>query len=245
MNRNRLFLVVWVMLLLLPGSARAGTMTLEFTDLDTGHSRSFTDDDNDGVIDTPFISVGNFDIVAATAISKPNLTNGPNESIFDLFLPSVTNVDLFPIVDGSATLRVRLTDTDFALADAGLPWSLTSQIGGLTDGTVAYQEIYDPDNSKFAETNSGNDTVNDFGVLGGLATPAASLSSGIATKANPFSLTEILTIEHSSQFQFTSLDSDSVVSAVPEPTSCLAWAVGAVVLLCGPRYRRRKSQANH
>jgi hypothetical protein len=248
MRLNTFLTVVASLCFLVPTSPTRADLILEITDLDTLDSVTITD--NMAGDDNPLVgqigygaasTIGNFTIFGGTSVvSKPFLSNGPSAAYFDLHL-DVFNETVSD--SGLARLQVRITDTGFTLADTMSSWTLTSSIGGLTDGTVEYVESYDPDNSEFGVMDPSNDTSNDFGALmgGGIFDPtfSASLATGIANVANPFSLTEVLTITHSDIFQFTTFDSDSLVTPdpVPEPASCIAWFIGAAALYS---MRRRK-----
>ena len=147
-----------------------------------------------------------------TGISKPVL-GGPNEAKMDLNSVNVSSA-------GAGNLTIALTDTDFALPQPGA--SLTSLIGGTSNGTVQLTSILDPDNSAFAATN----TLNDVSLVSPLLGPGVIGSSqvvGIGALPTAFSLTQIVTVTHTAPGQVTSFDANTVV---PVPAAVLLGILG-------------------
>jgi hypothetical protein len=176
-------------------------------------------------------SIGVFQIGLSTSvISQPILGSG-SEALFDLHLDVSSS--------GPGQLSVSLTDTDFSLADTTSPWRLISSIGGLTDGTVRFQESYDAANGEF-----GASTTNGPLDLTGDPSFSATLASDIALNSPLFSLTERFSVTHGDAGGHTTFDAQSLVlvQPVPEPASCLLWAAGAAGFGCYCRLRRHKGE---
>jgi hypothetical protein len=175
-------------------------------------------------------TIGSFTILPKTGATSKPWIGGPNEAMIHL------DVDVMSEVPGS--LRISMTDTGFSLTDSTSPWQLLSSIGGMTDGSVQFQESLDPNDSEFGVDTPGNDTTNSFPTLTGDPSFSASLATAGITPATLFSLWETVTITHGQGRQFTTLDADSIVTpqVIPEPASCLLWATG---LLAAGYWRTR------
>jgi hypothetical protein len=161
-------------------------------------------------------TIGVFQIGLSTSVISQPILGSSSEALFDLHLDVASS--------GPGQLSVSLTDTDFSLADTTSPWRLISSIGGLTDGTVRFQESYDAANAEF-----GASTTNGPLDLTGDPSFSATLASDIALNSPLFSLTELFTVTHGAAGGHTTFDAQSLVlvQPVPEPASCFLWAAGA------------------
>ena len=177
-----------------------------------------------------------------SGISKP-LVGGPAVATLDLSSQNVTG--------GAGTLTIQLTDTDFILPTlTGLSGTLTSAIGGTTQGTVTLvEQILDPDNTEFAGLLAGVDPDGLGPLLPFLADPSPgpppagnnvvathlttpwgpgafsdTVIAPIAAIPGVFSLTETVMINHTAGGQVTSFDIESTV--VPVPAAVLLGILG-------------------
>ena len=163
--------------------------------------------DTDGVVNG-IISysggIGSWTTNITTAISKPVLGSSAEAKV---------DVGSLLVTGGAGTLVIELTDTDFSLPT--LPSAvLISEMSANTGGTVQLTQIWDPDNSEFAATNSLNDVVATNSTLGPGAISETKTES-ISPLTNPFSITEVITVKHTAAGQLTSLDCSSTVVPVP------------------------------
>lgn len=125
------------------------------------------------------------------------------------------------------TLRVSFTETDLTNGLNGGPTYVSSGIGGLTQGTVAYQTWIDDANNPFGLGQA---------LFSGTGTGAFSAAGGAVTSASdPFSLTLIVDITHSGA-RTTSVDFGA---SIPEPGTMAL--LGAALLGMGAAGRRRKA----
>ncbi len=133
--------------------------------------------------------------------------------------PFVSGLDLTSINVSSrsgGTLTIWLTDTDFP--NRVNSHHLYSEIGGVTDGTVNYDEWLDTSNQEFGETGLHNHM--------GPFNPGAFSGSTVSLPGNivdPFSITEKVVITHSRSGQVSSFDANS---RVPVPASLVLGILG-------------------
>jgi hypothetical protein len=140
---------------------------------------------------------------------------------------SIFGIDLNSVSVSSAaggTLRISLTETDLAYGSGG-PISVTSLIGGTTQGTVAYASWLDDGNAAF-----GKDTLLFSGTGTGAFSAAGSTTVGVS---NPFSMTLQVDITHAG-FKSTSFD---FAAQIPEPGSLALLGLGLVGLALTRRKR--------
>lgn len=150
----------------------------------------------------------NWFINVSTAESKPAIgsTTGPQ-----LDLNTIDNSKR------AGTLTVSFSDNNFGPSFTGV----NAHIGGTQDnGTVTYKTYQDPapGNTDFAHTM----LLTSQGPLGGLSF-SGNASGALSSGANPFSLTQVVTITHT-RAGGTSLDSK--LNVVPEPGTLLLLGSG-------------------
>ena len=132
---------------------------------------------------------------------------------------------------GPGTLTVQFTETGFGPLAANN--SFRADIGGTTtsNGAIIYKTYLDSGNVGFAQTTLL--TSQSF-----VGTPFSGTAlSGAVSPANPYSLTEVLTITHTGAGQ-TSLDAE--LQAVPEPSALLLLGSG----LAGFGYLRMRRRTS-
>jgi hypothetical protein len=213
MKHILLLMIVAIAVVAFASTAQAN-MTLEIND---GINPVVTVIDNVSVEDTdPLLGKINYSgvigdwTVDEVSYSKPLI--GPAE--LDLLSGTLSSAS-------GGTITIRLTDVGYSLPGftSGI---LVSEIGGTAHGTVTLEQIYDPDNSAFAATNTGNDTVATSGSLGPGAFADTQYES-ISTWADPFSITEVVTVSHTGS-GLTTFDAAS--SVVPVPAAVLLGILG-------------------
>jgi hypothetical protein len=141
---------------------------------------------------------------------------------------SIFGIDLNSLAISSnagGTLRISLTETDLALGHPG-PVSVTSLIGGTTQGSVSYASWLDDGNAAFghgAQLFSGSSGSGAFSASG----------STTLDVTDPFSMTLQVDIAHSGP-KITSFD---FAAQVPEPGSLALLAIGLFGLSAASRRR--------
>jgi len=160
-------------------------------------------------------SVGSWMVNVATGISKPVL--GPNPK---------TDLNSVNVSGGAGTIQVSFSDTGFTW-----PWDpaqILVDIGGTTDGSVSYEAKADAANVAFGGV---------VGASGTFSGGAFSETTGfLAPVGQPFSLTSVLTIKHTTGVNVSSADLE--LQATPEPGSL---ALMGLALVGGLIWRRRRS----
>lgn len=156
-----------------------------------------------------------------------NATTGLGVGMSDIWGIDLNTISVSSYSGG--TLRISLTETDLTYG-AGGPLSITSAIGGTTQGSVTYAAYADDGNTAF-----GKSTQLFAGTSGGFA--FSNQNSTIVDLSNPFSLTLVADITHHG-VKTTSFD---FASQVPEPSSVALFAIG--LLGAGASARRRKAAA--
>ncbi|MBZ5496024.1 MAG: PEP-CTERM sorting domain-containing protein [Acidobacteriia bacterium] len=133
----------------------------------------------------------------------------------------VPSMDLNSVdAKGPGTLVIEFTDTDFGPLPVN--YSYVGDIGGTTVGKVSYNAYLDPGNVAFAPTVSLFG-IGPFGPGGFNGTG----TSGALTAAFPYSITQLVTIVHTT----TGTSSfDATLTAVPEPSALLLLGSGLAAL---------------
>lgn len=165
--------------------------------------------------------VGRFINVNVYSFKDPNYIGSPTEARLALSSASVS---------GAGTLKIMATATDYLLPTQPGMHTLTSMIGGITDGTVTLEQWLDPVNAQFGMGHSPG-LQGPFGP--GAFSDTATVS--FALGQNPFSMTEVVTIVHTGAGQSTSFGAKS--AAVPEPGAVI---LGSIGLSFGGWLMRRK-----
>lgn len=127
-------------------SAQAGALTLMIessggTTIVVGDNTADDEDLTVGVVRYS-VPIDSFLLVSFVGISKP-VVGDPTKALLKLAGVSMTGAV-------AGTLTISLSDADF-LSGSG-DTTLTSEIGGTTDGTTSFQSFLDPGNTEFETT---------------------------------------------------------------------------------------------
>lgn len=125
-------------------------------------------------------SIDNFVVVVMTGISKP-VVGSATEARLDLSGVTVSGA-------AGGTLTVTLTDKDYASGSGDT--SISSVIGGTTNGTTTYQSFVDTDNMEFATSGPTVCTSGLQGIFG----PGAfdDTAAGNCTVSGDFAITVVV-----------------------------------------------------
>lgn len=179
-------------------------------------------------------SLGNFLVNVESSLSKP-LLGGGGVAVMDL---SSQNTSFFT----GGTLLIQASDDNFA-PPFGPPTGTmvhTAQVGGTTQGTVAFTSNVDITNTLFGTAGS---TIPLGPESGSQLNPKAFMDSGQDTFAGvaPFAITQTATITHGAgNGVISSFDLETDVY-VPEASS-LALLVPGLAPLGFALYRRRRAR---
>ncbi len=168
-------------------------------------------------------SVGNFFVNVSTGISYPTLGTSTLPYL-DLSSVNVSS-------SSGGTLTIRFTQTDFSNT-SGSPFLITSEIGGVTQGTVSYQSYFDASNTAFG-------TASLLGNLGPFSGAFSGSSLDNMTATGLYSLTLVTTITHAGGGSLPQSSSFNATLRVPEPGTVTL--LGAVLLGIGLLTWRQKS----
>lgn len=198
-----------------------------------------TDPDENGLI-TFSGSIGGFDIVVTTALSKPAIGN---KYIADMDI----NVTAAPVTGSGGTLYVDVTDTDFNISPGANNLALlkSSIVANISDGFVTFQSWvnYGTDgNQEFGgldPTTGLVETTDLQGPLSGTGVVSNVSKEFTLTTPDAFSLTSrtVITLEPGGTFASTDANTRVVT---PGPAS-LALAASGLPFL-GLYWLRRKRQ---
>lgn len=158
-------------------------------------------------------SIGVFNIVLATGLSKP-IIGSETEAVLDLLSLSLSST-------AGGSLTIKMTDTDFT--QANYMGFMTTNIGGTSTGSVNIKTYIDSTNTAFGtETLLADLDVADFSSSG-IAAFAGHKSGWINTGA-PYSLTMIVTVSHDNAGDLTSFDAE--LRVLPEPAALALFGIG-------------------
>lgn len=158
-------------------------------------------------------SLATWAVNVTTGVSKP-LVGTEETAKMDL-----NSID----VSGSAgTLQISLVDTDYnALSTSGFDYGLFN-VGGTTDGSVAF-EVYIDDANDLNPFDGIEVYSGSFGT-GAFSDSVAPYTARLGSITDAFSMGIRATITHTNGGQVTSFDGD--VKAVPEPTTLALVGIG-------------------
>ena len=173
-------------------------------------------------------SVGVFNIVFATGLSKP-LIGDDTQAVIDLLSLSLSST-------AGGSLTIKMTDTDFT--QAAYMGFMTTNIGGTSTGSVNIKTYIDSTNTAF-----GTETLlADLDVANFAGTSVAAFSGHesdwIYTGDTPYSLTMIVTVTHDNAGDLTSFDAE--LRVLPEPAALALFGIGLTGL--GLVSRRRAAR---
>jgi len=176
-------------------------------------------------------AVGNFAINITTGLTKPVI--GSDESpLMDIISFNSTSLG-----NGGGTLTLMFTETDFIpYVRGGISHVMTflSSIGGTTNGAVSYETYLGETNGAFEmSTLLGN-----VGPLAGMPVVFGGDDLTLLLPENNYSLTMVVTVEHTFANQNTSFDAELKATPNPEPATVGLSAMALLSLIGGTRRRR-------
>jgi len=213
---KRLLTNVVGVLVLLGGASVSHAAPILTLDDGMGNTATVQDTDGDGIVSF-FGSLGSFLINVTTGLSYPAI-GGPNEAKLDLASLNVSG--------GTGTLVITLADTF-----SPIPWTsaaLTSAIGGVTTGDVAF------------ETHLNGSLMESFNFPGrspGQSFSETSRTSLTGQTSNPFDLAIMAAVTHGPRGGITSFNGAAIVHT-PEPMALTL--LGGGLALAAVRQRRRR-----
>jgi len=182
------------------------------------------DNDNDGVV-TYNGALGVFNINVSTGLSKPVFAANSGFAKMDLNSVNVSSA--------AGTLTIELTDTNFPAFQEG---DLIGHIGGTTNGTLEAWGYKNASNQEFDISNPAAQVH-----LGPFNPPAFSDTESAPHGPLPtYSMTQVVTITHTSAGQSTSFNYE-LINYAPAPAGIVLLASGAPAFAIA-WLRRRKAQ---
>jgi len=167
-----------------------------------------------------------FTINITTGVSKPVLGT-PLEPRMDLNSLNISTT-------GGGGLTIELTDTDFLIPNLDYSAKFVATIGGVASGTISYESYMDANNAEFATTTS----LTDSGDLGPGGFTTENIANTGPLGGTPYSLTQVIKINHLSAGSNTSFNASLQGHPIPEPATMLLFGSGLVCV--GFWCRRRK-----
>lgn len=183
-------------------------------------TQTITDSDGDGIL-LFYGQIGNFFLNVTTGLSKPTIGSSTSPHL------DLVSVD----VSGSqgGTLTIEQTDTDFSSAS---PWLASTQIGGVTIGSLTYEAYFDTTNTAFG-TSPGGQIGSTLGAFHGAF---AGSSSEVIAAADHYSLTQVITIVHSG---LGNSSFNAELTTVPEASATLLLGLSLLGVFGGYGLRRK------
>ncbi len=154
-----------------------------------------------------------------------NVTTGSSKPLSGSATAPKMDLNSVNISSAAGTLTIKFTDTNFGPLDG----TIANGIGGTTEGTVTAMQLHDAANGEFT-----GGTIANLGPFGPGAF-SGSTTSSLVNDAGPFSLTEVVTINHTGAGT-TSFDYST---SVPEPSILLLLGSG----LAGFGYLRMRRRS--
>ena len=172
-------------------------------------------------------ALGVFTTNVTVGLSKPSLPNTPVFAKMDMTSVNVSG--------GPGTIKIELTDTDFAAMPDPPGGQLIASVGGTTRGTAEFWAYKDPNNQEFG--------LGPINAHLGPFSPVAFSGTGMAPHgplANPYSMTLVAELNHGAGIGVNTSFNFEVVNVVPEPATLALLGLGLAG--AGMASRRRKSK---
>lgn len=211
---------MFVLLVVLMGMATSAQAVQSLRLSSGGVTQTITDNDGDGIL-LFYGQIGSFFLNVTTGLSKPTIGSSTSPHL------DLVSVD----VSGSqgGTLTIEQTDTDFSSAS---PWLASTQIGGVTIGSLTHEAYFDSTNTAFGRSPGGQIGS----TLGTFHGAFAGSSSEVIAAAEHYSLTQVITIVHSG---FGNSSFNAELTTVPEASATLLLGLSLLGVVGGYGLRRK------